>query len=253
MNASIHGVVLSLMVGGTFPTTGSGAIKDEVREVGSFTGVKVGSGIRATVTIGPKTSVTLSGEDNLLPLIKIEVVDGNLTTRIDRGMGIHTSKPIRLTVVTPQLVLAVASGGASIKGDATPGPTFEAGASGGGTVTVKGVKSKAVALEASGGGRVTLEGVQAEAIRVSASGGGTVAFSGSNKELDANLSGGAVLKAQDVAVQSLRVNGSGGSRAYAQATSQVTGTLSGGSTLHLKGHPSKQDVQTSGGSRINYD
>src|SRR5260370_24564664 len=120
-------LVVSLAVG---HTRGSGTIKEETRQVGDFSGVSVGSGIRATISIGPKTSVVLTGDDNLLSMIKLEVVDGKLTTRVDYNEGIHPSQPIRLTVVTPHLTSAEASGGASLTADATPGPKFLASASG---------------------------------------------------------------------------------------------------------------------------
>src|SRR5260370_23136453 len=112
-------LVVSLAVG---HTRGSGTIKEETRQVGDFSGVSVGSGIRATVSIGPKTSVVLTGDDNLLSMIKLEVVDGKLTTRVDYNEGIHPSQPIRLTVVTPHLTSAEPSGGGSPTADPTPGP-----------------------------------------------------------------------------------------------------------------------------------
>src|SRR5713226_7838844 len=223
-------LVVSLAVG---HTRGSGTIKEETRQVGDFSGVSVGSGIRATVSIGPKTSVVLTGDDNLLSMIKLEVVDGKLTTRVDYNEGIHPSQPIRLTVVTPHLTSAEASGGASLTADATPGPKFVASASGGSKVSVKGVDSKQMFARVSGGG--------------------TISISGSVKRFETKLSGGAGLKAQDVPAEALRVSASGGSRVYAQVSSELSARLSGGATVHLKGNPSKREIDTSGGSKIYYE
>src|SRR5258707_379800 len=121
-------LVVSLTVGNT---RGSGTIKEETRQVGDFSGVSVGSGIRATVSIGPKTSVVLTGDDNLLSMIKVEVVNGKLTARVEDHGGISPTQPIRLTVVTPHLTTAEASGGASLTAGVTSRPKIVACSPGG--------------------------------------------------------------------------------------------------------------------------
>ncbi len=243
-------LVVSLAVG---HTRGSGTIKEETRQVGDFSAVSVGSGIRATVSIGPKTSVVLTGDDNLLSMIKLEVVDGKLTTRVDYNEGIHPSRPIRLTVVTPHLTSAEASGGASLTADATPGPKFVASASGGSKVSVKGVDSKQMFARVSGGGTISITNLKADSADIEGSGGATISLSGSVKRIETKLSGGAGLKAQDVPAEALRVSASGGSRVYAQVSSELSARLSGGATVHLKGNPSKREIDTSGGSKIYYE
>jgi putative autotransporter adhesin-like protein len=243
-------LVVSLTIGNT---RGSGTIKEETRQVGDFSGVSVGAGIRATVSIGPKTSVVLKGDDNLLSMIKLEVVDGKLTTRVDHNDGINPSQPIQLTVVTPHLTSAQASGGASLTADATAGPKFVASSSGGSKVSVKGVDSKEMIARVSGGGSITATNLKADSAEIEGSGGATISLSGSVKRIETKLSGGAGLKAQDVPAEALRVRASGGSQVYAQVSSELSAKLSGGATVHLKGNPSKREIDTSGGSKIYYE
>jgi Putative auto-transporter adhesin, head GIN domain len=244
-------LVVSLTVG---TTKGSGTIKEETRQVGNFSGVSVSTGLRATVTIGPKTSVVVRGDDNLLPMIKVEVVNGRLTAEINSvSGGIHPTEPIRLTIVTPNLTSAEASSGASLTADATPSPKFVASSSSGGKVSVKGIDSKELRASASGGGTITATGVKADSAEIEGSGGSTISLSGKVKRLQTSLSGGAGLKAQDVPAEALKVQASGGSRVYAQVSSELSAKLSGGATVYLKGKPSKRDVDTSGGSKIYYE
>ena len=69
------GVVLVLLAGFVAPActaigpsvVGSGRVVAEQREVGSFTEVRVGDAIKATVIVGPDASVTVTADDNLLP------------------------------------------------------------------------------------------------------------------------------------------------------------------------------------------
>ena len=244
-------LVVSLGIGST---RGSGNIKEETREVGAFSGISVGNGIQATVTIAPNTSVVLRGDDNLLPMIQTEVVNGKLTAEVRSGSGISPTQPIKLTVVTPKLTSASASGGARLTADATAGPEFTGEASGGAKVSIKGVDSKALVAKASGGGTLELSNIKVDSADVDGSGGATIWLAGTVKTLKTHLSGGAGLKAQDAPVEALRVQASGGSRVYAKASSELSAELSGGATIHLKGkNPSKRQVDTSGGSKVYYE
>src|SRR5258707_3150983 len=179
-------LVVSLAVG---HTRGSGTIKEETRQVGDFSGVSVGSGIRATVSIGPKTSVVLTGDDNLLSMIKVEVVNGKLTARVEDHGGISPTQPIRLTVVTPHLTTAEASGGASLTADATSGPKFVASSSGGSKVSITGVDSKEMIVKVSGGGTINVTKLKADSADVEGSGGGTNFLSRRVQRIEAEISG----------------------------------------------------------------
>jgi len=243
-------LVVSLSIGST---RGSGNIKEETRQVGTLSGISVGNGIQATATIGPNTSVVLRGDDNLLPMIQTEVVDGKLTVEVRSGGGISPTQPIKLTVVTPKLTSASASGGARLTADATAGPEFTGEAGGGAKVSIKGVDSKSLVAKASGGGTLELSNIKVDSANVDGSGGATIWLAGTVKTLKTHLSGGAGLKAQDAPVEALRVQASGGSRVFAKASSELSAELSGGATIHLKGNPSKRQVDTSGGSKVYYE
>ena len=222
-----------MLTASLFGTRGSGTLKEETRNVPDFTSVEIGSGLEAEIALGPKTSVTLKGDDNLLPMIKTEVKDGRLSVGVESISGISPSQRIHLNIVTPKLASVGASGGARI--------------------SVTNPSDSKFAAQASGGGRVSMTGLHLDALRVSASGGGTVEGSGAAKALEVELSGGATLKATEIPADSMRIDASGGSRAFAQVASEITGSMSGGASLHLKGHPKKHDVETSGGSRVKYD
>jgi hypothetical protein len=243
-------LVVSLSVGST---RGSGNIKEEARQVGNFSGISVGSGIQATATIGPNTSVMLRGDDNLLPMIRVEVVNGKLIAEVRTDNWISPTEPIKLTVVSPKLTSAAASGGARLTAEATAGPEFTGEASGGAKVSVKGADSKSLVAKASGGSTLELSNVKVDSADVEGSGGATIWLAGAVKTLKTHLSGGAGLKAQDAPVEALRVHASGGSRVYAQASSELSAQLSGGATVHLKGNPAKRQVDTSGGSKVYYE
>jgi hypothetical protein len=210
------------------------AQKGETRDVPDFDGVSVSHGIQAEVKPGPK-SVRLDGPADLLSRIKLKVKDGVLTTEVERE-GIFNSfkgSKVRLYVTNPKVESVSASGGGRIEAEATHTDEFSAEASGGAVVTVRNVDAREVDAEASGGSRVQL--------------------SGRAREMEAEASGGAEVLAFDVkGMKELRAEASGGSRVEADVSDSVTGDASGGSTIRLVSRPDRNDVDTSGGSRVTY-
>src|SRR5262249_44450978 len=110
--------------------TGSGKIKEENRTVGVFSEVGIEQGLTATIWVGAKTSVTVSADDNLLPLVRTEVKNGRLIVGLtDRH--VTSSNGIRVNIITPELKAVGGSGGSSLTVEGTTGSIFAADGSGG--------------------------------------------------------------------------------------------------------------------------
>ncbi|QRN97398.1 DUF2807 domain-containing protein [Archangium violaceum] len=202
-------------------------------EVPDFRGVAVSHGIRAEVKPGPK-SVRLEGRSEDLSRVKLVVEHGVLTTQVERGsLFSRGMKEVRLYVTNPRVESVSASGGAHVEAEATAASTFEVEASGGSEVNVTGLDTKKLEVEASGGGEVSLKG--------------------QTGEMHVEGSGGAVIKARKVRAESLEVEASGGTHVEASPERSLKGELSGGSTVKASRKPEKVDVDTSGGSEVEYE
>ncbi|OJH35833.1 head GIN domain-containing protein [Cystobacter ferrugineus] len=202
-------------------------------EVPDFRGVAVSHGLRAEVKPGAR-SVRLEGRAEDLARIKLEVKDGILTTRVDKGSWFSSGiRDVRLYVTNPRIEHVSASGGAHVDAEVTPASELELEASGGGELLVAGVDTKKLEVEASGGAEVTLRGRAAE-MKVEGSGGSTI-------------------QARKVQVETLEVEASGGTHVEASPTQQLRGELSGGSTVKAGSKPAKVQVERSGGSEVDYE
>ncbi len=202
-------------------------------EVADFNEVSVSHGIKAEVKVGPK-SVRLEGPPEMVSRIQLEVDNGELHTRVDKSaFSKFRGGHVRLYISSPRIEGVHASGGSRVEAEASRTGKFEVEASGGSIVKVRGVDARQVEAEASGGSQVTL--------------------SGQATDLDVEISGGSTLHALDVkGVKTLAAEASGGSRVEADATDRVSGEASGGSILQLVSRPSRNEVTSSGGSRILY-
>jgi hypothetical protein len=209
--------------------SGNGVAREETREVADFTGVEVGSGLNATVTVGPK-SVRISGDENLVALVRTEVEDGKLEVGLQKGSRVKGTSKLRITISSPQVTSVGASGGAVVDAEASATSSFAAAASGGAEVSVRNVDAKALAVDASGGSQVKVKG-RADALAV-------------------NASGGSEVHAQELGLKTLAVDASGGSQVKANPSDSIAAELSGGSTVHVYSSPSKRAVSSSGGSEV---
>ena len=222
--------ISALALGGWFGEKGNGNIKEEQRQVGEFSGVEVGGGVHVDITVGSERRVTVTADENLLPLIKTKLKRGVL--QLEREVEIRPSRPIKLTVVTPTLERIGASGGVIMNAQIAP--------------------SKRFAVDGSGGAKIDLRGVDTDQLDVDLSGGVEAKIAGKARAARLELSGGVVLDAQGLDVETAKIDASGGVDARLAVSRAITGEASGGVSVRLKGRPSI-DVDTSGASAIRAD
>ena len=198
----------------------------------SFHGIEVGHGIEARVRPGPQ-HVRVSGDDNLVAMLELEVRDGILHVEFPDRVSVWGDHDLELEVTMPQVEHVGASGGAEVDAHATRCADFRVEASGGAEVRVAGVDADRLVLDASGGAEVTLLG-RAD-------------------DMDADLSGAASLQARELEVGRLAVDVSGASEIEAFVHHEVSGDASGASSVHVRGRPRVANVDTSGASDFEID
>jgi hypothetical protein len=213
-----------------FAQTGSpGTTREEVREVPDFDGVQVSHGLKATVTVGPK-SVRVSGDEKWVGLVRTEVVDGKLRARMEKDAQGRRPSGLHLIISSPRVTSVETSGGAEVEAEATATATFTAEASGGSEISVRNLDAKHLKVGTSGGAEVTLKG-RADLLEVEASGGSEV-------------------HAQELSLKALDVDASGGAQVDANPSERIEADLSGGSSVHVDSEPAQREVSSSGGARV---
>jgi hypothetical protein len=212
---------------------GSGTLKEETRQTGEFTGVDVGSALRAKVTVGPKTELIVSGDDNLVALVKTEVRNGHLVARVDSPMGIHTKLPLTLTISTPRLDYVGAADASRLE--------------------VKGVEASKLQVKCSDASRAEISGVAAEAIDIVAANASRITITGKAKTLTVRASDASQVHAADVPAESAQVVASDASTAEVRTSTAVEGKASDASSIRVLGEPGSRSVSHSGASRVSYE
>ena len=101
---------------------GQGAVVTEDRQVEPFTSVETKNGIKLVLSIGDTTSVQVTAQQNLVPLVSTTVSNGKLTAQTTQS--VVASGPLTVTVVTPSLTALTTSAGAFVEATGITGDTF---------------------------------------------------------------------------------------------------------------------------------
>jgi hypothetical protein len=166
---------------------GNGKARTEQRTVPAFKGLSVGGAVQIEVTVGGAQSVALTGDDNVLPIIRTRVVDGTLI--VDSKKSYSSKTPLVLRITTPSLAALSTSGSSSgfVKGIA--GSRFAVNVSGSGNVELTG-KTEALAIDVSGSAEIRARAVRAAAVTANVSGSGAIEVTATDA-LAADVSGSA--------------------------------------------------------------
>lgn len=204
--APLLGALIALPAGAA--TSGSGKTASETRTVGDFQAIKSAGSMDLVVKQGAQTSVQVSADDNLLPLLET-VVEGSgdnatLHVRWKRGESIHSRGHVMISIVTPKLSMVSAAGSGDIQVQAFQTPALQVAVAGSGNAKLDNLSTDDLGIRISGSGDVAGQG-RAAKMKVSIAGSGSVKLS--------------ELKSEDVTVS---IAGSGDAAVNAQKTLSVS-------------------------------
>lgn len=200
--------IAALLLASCSVVRGNGKKTEEQRKVEPFSALEVSGQFRVLLQVSPQhtgeVALSLSGDENLLPLWRTSVLGGRLELRSNEQLW--TELPLTLEAVTPPLNNVTLSGSSEghIKGIA--GDKFTLVSSGSAELTLEG-SVKELRVEISGSGRVDARELKAETVvlkvsgsgdaqvfasrrlEVGISGSGKVEYSGGAPEVVQNISG----------------------------------------------------------------
>jgi hypothetical protein len=218
-----NGMNFNLEADFTGGVPGSGVVVSEKRELPAFTGVVVRYPAEVIIRQGSTDSVTLKGDDNLLPQMTTQVSDGILvidiltlpfSKRVDPNEGI-------LITITARDLRQVDFPSA-------------------GKITLEGIQSDQMKLNLSGAGEISMIEVGLGTCDFHLSGAGSIHANGSADSLDVNISGAGSFEGSDFKVKSALVAITGLGSAEVWVVSNLDARISGMGSINYYGNPSVQ-------------
>ena len=195
-----------LTSGGSF--VGSGTVATETRPVQGFTAVSVGGAGHLVLEQTGVESLEITADDNLLAVIRSEVVGGVLFLGFEPNTNVRTTREVLYRVAAGEL-----SG-----------------------ITV------------SGASRAELVAIQTEELASNISGASSVMALGVAGVHQLTISGASQLDAPNLQSQDVTANLSGASRGLVSVSNTLTAEASGASSLQYIGHPLVNASTTGGSS-----
>ena len=168
---------------------GSGVASAETRPLPAFDSVDLAGSNSITIQVGPKQSVAVHADDNLIGLVTTVVSDGAL--RVDNVGSFTTKAPMRVEITVPALDSVSLTGSGTIDVTGVDSKTFTAELTGSGTITAAGTTEHLDAT-LSGSGDFRLGELAARDATARVNGAGRVAVSAS-RSLDASVAGMGVI------------------------------------------------------------
>src|SRR5450432_2600600 len=139
-------IFIAVLQVGCFKTnagvTGSGVTKSETRTV-SFKSLKLNLAADVNITPGEKSEVTITTDDNILPLIKTSVIDGTLS--IDSSESYNSKSGVKISITVPDISSVILNGVGNVVIDKVPSDSLDVQLVGTGNITAKGTSPKLTA------------------------------------------------------------------------------------------------------------
>ncbi|MCC7429294.1 DUF2807 domain-containing protein [bacterium] len=187
---------------------GNGVSKTETREVGNFTSIELDGSFDVHVTCQEKQNLEISGDENILPLVKTEVRNNTLRVYLDHEGSLSTTKKLELTISVENIEKINLSGSGDIFVDNLANEKFSVQIDGSGDVQLSG-ETDFFATEINGSGNVQAEKLASKNAEVEINGSGDVVVNVSEKiEAEINGSGDISYYGNPTSV-SKNINGSG--------------------------------------------
>lgn len=197
-------------------------------DVSGFNAIEMHTFGKVDISQGDSDSLTITGSDNVVPLVQATVRNGVLVLEMDRSVNIlpsNTGDILTFTITVEEL------SGLDVSGL--------------GDVTVGDLHTGDLQIDMSGAGQIEIDALAAQTVDVDLSGLGRIALAGTADSLKVVISGAGGLDAGDLECQTADVTISGLGGATLWVTDQLNGTINGSGNVRYYGDP-QTDVSTPG-------
>jgi hypothetical protein len=207
---------------------GSGIVRSQDRTVSSFTSMELEGSGDVTLSQGLVRSVSVETDDNVLRVVRTEVVGGVLHLGFQPGTRIGRITRLSFRITAPAIEAITISGSGDVRtATAFHAQAFQLHIGGSGNIDAS-VSADTVRAEIAGSGDITVDG-RASQLSVSIDGSGSLRARGlqtASTDVQVNGSGSVDVTASDTVV--ITINGSGdvtyGGGARATVRSSGSGT-----------------------------
>mgnify|MGYP002348361547 CR=1 FL=1 len=207
---------------------GDGNVREEVRTVDEFHGVRVTSGMNVHLLHGEQPRVLIVADKNLHKVIETQVKDGTL--EIKALANIWRASEKKVLVTSPDIREITGTAGSNIYTDNQ-------------------LKADHLRIKGSAGSNLHVN-VDGKNLELSASSGSNVYLEGLSGEIIIRVSSGANIKAGEMKSEKCEAKASSGGNVWITAGKELVAEASSGGNIFYYGTPSAISTSSSSGGNI---
>jgi hypothetical protein len=209
---------------------GNGKVVTEKRTTAGYDEINVSGFFDVVLVSGKEGAISIQGEENLLPYIKVEVEGNMLKIYTEKNVNISPNKDIVLTIPFEQISFVSLSGSGDLKSKNT-------------------IVSSKFAAKLSGSGDLNLD-VKTTEFEVQISGSGDVVLTGASDSFTSKISGSGDVDAINLITKNANLTISGSGDMKVNCTKSLIARVSGSGNIEYKGDPETKDTKVSGSGEI---
>jgi hypothetical protein len=208
---------------------GSGVAATEDRDIGDVTAVVLSGTGDLTIVPGTVAALSVTADDNVLPLIETETDGGKLTLSTKSRANLRPKTRIAYTLTVPRLSSITVSGAGNVKADQ--------------------LTTGALTVKLSGAGNADLNNLACKSLTLHLSGAGAANLSGTTEKMSVKLSGAGDIDAAGLKANTADVQVSGAGTVKLWAVEELKARVSGAGDVKYKGTP-KVEPKVSGAGKV---
>ncbi len=223
-----------------------------------------------TLSQGPTESLTITADDNILPLLTTRVVNNELFVEGDRNHGFSTKKEIKIRVTVKSLNSLKIKGSGDVFGDQFKGDKLDIiiegsgdvkfkeiradqlriAITGSGDIDIGNVESQSVESKTNGSGDIRFGALRAGQVNITLNGSGDISTSGSADKVAIEIAGSGEVHAGKLIAREVDVRVASSGEAAVHATEKITARVTGSGEIRYAGSPKKVDQVVTGSGSI---
>lgn len=208
--------------------SGRGPIVSKQLDLPSFHSLKLSGSDKVILRQGPQQEVMVEGQQNIIDLIRLEVIEGEWDIRTRGCIRQHEQMVYHITV--PDIrALSVEGSGDIIGEDTFVSPQMEFEVTGSGSITAN-IQTVAVDAEVTGSGKLTLNGT--------------------SDNVGIEITGSGECDAYDLQAKEVEVDVEGSGNTYVTALTRLKVEIKGSGNVYYRGSPAIQSSISGSGKLI---
>lgn len=218
-------------------TRGSGNIVTQSFDVAGFDQIQLDTVGVVHVEQGDSESLTIETDDNILPLLEVNVKDGTLILGAEDFATLDPTTTITFRVTVKDLSVITVNSSGDVIAEAISAEDFAVHVNASGDVTLESVEVETFSVSCSGSGDVNVDDLQADDVQLQMNSSGDIRIAGRTPSLNVKISGSGDVLAGDLQASDATVSIQGSGNATVWAVDLLDVTLSASGNLSYYGDP----------------